>query len=129
MHPRRAIIEALRTALEGASSPALPVYEADETAQALPCWQVHVVAERRGDLSTRAEYERLLELRVTARAPTPTERDAMSEALEASLLGVSALGALEVVWESVDLTLPAESAGERTYPATYTCVAQLFSSR
>jgi hypothetical protein len=129
-HPRRAIIDAIRTALEAAATPTpLVVYEADQSSELAPCWQIHVRSERRGENTTRAQYERLLEFQVCAIGTTPTERDDMSEALEAALLGVGALGAFEVEWGVVNLSVPEEQVGERIYPATYSCVAQSFTSR
>lgn len=127
-HPRREIIEALRAALEAVPG-GYAVYEGDETAAQAPCWQIHVRSERRGEGTTRGQYERLLVFNVCAIGTTPTERDDMSETLEAALLGAQLAGALEVEWEAVDLSLPEEQVEERIYPATYTCVAQSFTSR
>ncbi len=128
MHPRAAILAAVRTALASASSPALPVFEMDASA-AGACYQVAALEEQRGEQSTKGSYDRRLAIGVTAWGTTPAERDQMSEDLEAALLGTGALGAFEVEWESTSMLLPLEEVAQRLYPATYRIVAQYFSDR
>lgn len=127
MHPRRAIIESLIAQL-GASSPALQVYEQDETAGPAPCFQIALGTEERGESTTQDRYERLLNLQVTAIGTTTTQRDSMSEDLEAALDGIGSGGALEVVWQQTEIGRPPEG-GERVYPATYSFVARFFTDR
>lgn len=129
MHPRAAILAAMRTALEGASSPARPVRRQDETANGGEYQVAAGPAEARGEQSTQQQYDRRLALAVTAWGRTEDERDEMSEDLELALLGTGALGALEVEWEQTELTLPPEQVGQRLYPATYRIVAQYFTTR
>lgn len=129
MHPRRAILDAIRAALAGATSPAYPVVEEDETASAAPCWQLAVGDETVGAMSTRADYEVQLELKVTARGSTPTERDSLSEALQIALLGAGSAGTLELEWRRTALARPREQVADRTYPATYELLATYFMGR
>ena len=130
MHPRRAILEAVKAALAGATSPAHLVYEEDETAPpGAACWQLAVGDEAVGPATTQADYHVELELQVTARATTPTERDSMSEALHAALLGVGVAGTLELEWRRCKLARPREQVADRTYPATYELIATYFMSR
>lgn len=129
MHPRRAILEALRTALAAATSPAHPIVEQDETALELPAWLVAIEAETRGEPSRKGAYQRRLQVSVTIAATSPIERDALSEALESAVLGPGALGAFEVEWLSVALPLATDEAGERVYPATYRLAVDYWSAR
>lgn len=130
MHPRAAILQAIRDALAASTSPALPIFEADETATG-EGWQIAEGIETRGDQTTREHYERQLAFRVTAWALSAGVRDAMSEALEVALLGdaLEAAGVLEVEWISANLARTPEHVGARTYPATYELVAQYFTGR
>ena len=129
MHPRRAILDAIRTALAASTSPALPVYEEDETAQVVPCWLIAVGLERRGERTSKRSYHRQNSVSVTALGTSRTERDALSEALELALLGASVPGVLEIEWLEVELETPRDEAGERVYPASYRLMVDHFSPR
>lgn len=129
MHPRRIVLGAIKSALTAATSPPLAFFEGDVTAHDAPCWQADASVERRGEGSTREAYERHLEFSVAAIGTTPEQRDDMSEQLEAVLFGAGVLGSFELEWDTVDLSVPKDGAGERIYPATYRCVAQMFTSR
>ena len=127
MHPRRAILEAMRVLL-GSSSPAIPVFEQDETS-VTPSFQIAAGRETRGEDSTKGAREILLEVEVTARGSSPTERDQLSEELELLLLGPTPAWGLEIEFDSVEMELPRDGAGQRTYPATYALVVRYFSDR
>lgn len=128
-HPRAAILAAIRTALEGATSPAYRVFEFEEAAANAPCWHVADIAEELDEAQTsKGLYSRYLSVAVAAIATTRAQRDDMSEALEAALFGNGKVGSFELEWESVALTPPSES-GERVYPAIYNLRVQYFSSR
>jgi hypothetical protein len=118
MHARRAIIEAIKSAI-GGSSPSHPVYEQEETALEAPCYQLafgqeEIIYEN----STRGALQRRLPFFVTVRASTPTLRDGMCEALEIALLSSVPSGAKTIELLSVELEMP-EEGGRRIYPANH----------
>lgn len=129
MHPRAAILAAIRTALTGATSPAFRVFEFEQAAASAPCWQVADIAEELDESQTsKGRYSRFLSVAVAAYGTTRAQRDTMSEALEAALFGRGTVGGFELEWESVALTPPSES-GERIYPAIYNLRVQYFTQR
>lgn len=118
MHARGQILTAILAALEG-TSPAVPVYEEDETATAVPSYQYEVGVEEpvEADL-TRGSRGRVLALRVTARGTTLAERENLAEQLELLLLDGALGTAFDVILGTVELARNAEG-GQRIYSATY----------
>ncbi len=128
-HPRAAILAAVRSALAGATSPSLPVFEFEQAAANAPCWEVADLVEELDEAqTTKTRYSRYITLAVAAIAKTRAQRDTMSEALESVLLGRGTVGGFEMEFESVALT-PPEGAGERLHPAVYTLRVQYFTTR
>jgi len=120
MHARGQILDAILAALEGATSPATPVFEEDETANDAPSFQYAVTGEVpvERELTKRAGRSRSLALRVSAWGTTLDEREDLAEALELVLLDGALGTAFDVVLVSVDLKRNGEG-GQRIYSATY----------
>lgn len=130
MHARKAILDALATALQG-TSPAYPVYQEDETATQQPCFQIDAGAETpRGDDTTKDAYGRVMLVRVTCRGSTLAERETLAELLELALLDEDApSGPFEVQPDaSVEFQRLGDGA-QKSYTATYTIALQYFTQR
>ncbi len=129
MHPRNAILAAIRTALAGATSPALTVYEFEQASANAPCWQIADLQEEPDESqTTRGAYSRMLTVAVAAFGTSREQRDELSDTLELALLGPGSVGGFELELESVALTPPGD-AGERVYPAIYNLRVQYFKVR
>lgn len=116
-HARLSIVEALRGALAGGSPPRA-VFEEEETATTLPCFQYALDTERPGEGDAKALRERALTVRVTARGGSIEDREALTEELELALL-VGSFGAFEATFEGVEFKRLSEG-GVKNYVATYT---------
>lgn len=126
-HARRGIIDDITDAL-GSTSPAIPVYEGDETAESAPAFYLTVESEARvEDETTRDRFRRTMSLVVTARGATATERDDLSEHLENALL----LGGIghEVDWIDAEFSTPDTESGSRTWAAVYRFSVHYFTAR
>lgn len=119
MHARAQILDAILDALES-SSPAIPVYEEDETATAVPCFQYDVETEEpvEAELTKARNRSRALTLRVTARGTTMDERETLAEFLEEVLLDGALGSAFDVVLGPIAMKRDA-TGGQRIYSATY----------
>jgi ribosomal protein S7 len=127
MHARGQILEAILDALEGATSPATPVFEEDETASGAS-FQYAVTGEVPVEVTKNANRRRALSLRVSARGATLDEREDLAEALELVLLDGALGDAFDVVLQSVDLSRNGEG-GQRVYAATYVFEVQYNTPR
>lgn len=117
MHARLGVIEGLRDALAGGSPPRA-VFEEEETATTLPCFQYALGAELPGENDAKNLRERGLAVRVTARGRTLEERETLTEELELALL-VGSFGAFEAVFEGAEFKRLGEGSA-KNYTATYT---------
>lgn len=126
-HARRDIIDDIIDAL-GNTSPAVLVYEGDETADAVPAFYVTIESEERVEAeTTRDRFRRTMRLVVTARGASAQERDDLSEQLEDALL----LGGIghEVDLSGVEFPTPDHESGARTWAAVYSLDVHYFTAR
>jgi hypothetical protein len=134
MHARRTILEAIRDELEDAlgavgSPPSeVQLFEEDETAGPAPCVQYAISEEEPGEDASRSHLDRLLSIKVSARATTPEQRDELSELIESALLENMTLPGLEVNWRGTKLNRSGEG-GQRTFNAHYDFILSYQSDR